>query len=378
MIAIVHDWLLNLRGGEKVLDTVLSLFKEEKVRLFSFFFKKGATTPLIDRVFCSASFLNSFPFVEKIYRYLMPFFPLAAIDLSKKLKGFDAVIQISHCFAKNVGANIPTLCYVLSPFRGFFDLKELYARGSFLKAYILDSFRKVDQALTDKSKYYVAISNFVANRFLRAYGFHPQEVLYPPVDLSSVPLRKEPFTRGSFYLTGGALTENKNFDLVIKVFNKLGLPLIVFGKGPLEGYLKSISKSNIKFLGYVSDEELHKLFCNSKAYVFLSIEDFGLSTCEYVASGGPVIGLQNSGTAEIINDDPDRTNWNGFLVKSEDPSEIIEACIDIITRFEKDTSLERDPLTLRKTVEKFDKSKFAVRFIELLKNLNFPALEYLA
>lgn len=378
MIAIVHDWLLNLRGGEKVLDTVLSLFKEEKVRLFSFFFKKGATTPLIDRVFCSASFLNSFPFVEKIYRYLMPFYPLAAIDLSKKLKGFDAVIQISHCFAKNVGANIPTLCYVLSPFRGFFDLKELYARGSFLKAHILDSFRKVDQALTDKSKYYVAISNFVASRFFRAYGFHPQEVLYPPVDLSSVPLRKEPFTRGTFYLTGGALTENKNFDLVIKVFNKLGLPLIVFGKGPLEGYLKSISKNNIKFLGYVSDEELHKLFCNSKAYVFLSIEDFGLSTCEYVASGGPVIGLQNSGTAEIINDDPDRANWNGFLVKCEDPSEIIEACIGIITRFEKDTSLERDPLTLRKTVEKFDKSKFAVRFIELLKNLNFPALEYLA
>jgi glycosyltransferase involved in cell wall biosynthesis len=378
MIAIVHDWLLNLRGGEKVLDTVLSLFKEEKVRLFSFFFKKGTTTPLIDRVFCSASFLNSFPFVEKIYRYLMPFYPLAAIDLSKKLKGFDAVIQISHCFAKNVGANIPTLCYVLSPFRGFFDLKELYARGSFLKAHILDSFRKVDQALTDKSKYYVAISNFVASRFFRAYGFHPQEVLYPPVDLSSVPLRKEPFTRGTFYLTGGALTENKNFDLVIKVFNKLGLPLIVFGKGPLEGYLKSISKNNIKFLGYVSDEELHKLFCNSKAYVFLSIEDFGLSTCEYVASGGPVIGLQNSGTAEIINDDPDRANWNGFLVKCEDPSEIIEACIGIITRFEKDTSLERDPLTLRKTVEKFDKSKFAVRFIELLKNLNFPALEYLA
>ena len=378
MIAIVHDWLLNLRGGEKVLDTVLSLFKEEKVRLFSFFFKKGATTPLIDRVFCSASFLNSFPFVEKIYRYLMPFFPLAAIDLSKKLKGFNAVIQISHCFAKNVGANVPTLCYVLSPFRGFFDLKELYARGSLLKAYILDSFRKVDQALTDKSKYYVAISNFVANRFFRAYGFYPQEVLYPPVDLSSVPLRKEPFTRGSFYLTGGALTENKNFDLVIQVFNKLGLPLIVFGKGPLEGYLKSISKNNIKFLGYVSDEELHRLFCNSKAYVFLSIEDFGLTTCEYVASGGPVIGLQNSGTAEIINDDPDRTNWNGFLVKSEDPSEIIEACIDIITRFEKDTSLEIDPLTLRKTVEKFDKSKFAVRFIELLKNLNFPALEYLA
>ncbi len=372
MLSIVHDWIFKFRGGERVLKVLLSLFKSP--RLFTAFYKPGVSD-IFDSYFTAASFLNKLPSVEKYYRTLLPLYPLAVADLKRKIsKDTTAILSISHCLAKNVYLNdLDNLCYCLSPFRASWDLKEVYSGGSFLKEWILNWFQKYDSAFDRNKVKFIAISNFIADRIRNCYGVDPVSVIYPPCDLERIKLRKSnPFT-GDFYLTGGALVENKNFDLVIEAFNSLGLPLIVFGEGPLKRHLMKKAKDNIKFVGYVSDSELVNLFHNSKAFVFLSIEDFGLTTVEYLASGGIVIGLNYGGTAEIMSG----SMFRDFLIPLDSNSNLVSNLIDKVLSLENGNLIIPSKFELSQHAQKFSTYEFISKFKSFLYSINHPSIEYL-
>ncbi|MCS6961179.1 MAG: glycosyltransferase [Deltaproteobacteria bacterium] len=370
MLAIVHDWIFHLRGGEKVLKHILEMFVD--CDLFAMFFKKNID-PVFDKRFKKASFLNFLPYRERYYRYLLPLYPLGVYQLNRLMKSYDSIISISHCVAKNVyGHDVENICYCLSPFRPLYDLRYAYAGNSTLKDVVFDMFKLFDASFDRQKVKFIAISEFVSNRIKAAYGLSPIRVVYPPCEVDHIPLRDQSYKNAEFYVTGGALVENKNFDLVIQAFNDLKLPLFVFGSGPVEKKLKRMARENIKFLGWVSQQTLNKLFLKAKAFIFPSVEDFGLTTVEFLASGGPVIGLNMGGTREIL-ESPE--TWFGYLLDPE--KSIVDQMKDKIIEIELGRSPELAPLDARKRALKFSPERFREEFVNCLYSVSSASVKYL-
>ncbi|MCS6893524.1 MAG: glycosyltransferase [Deltaproteobacteria bacterium] len=372
MLGILHDWIFRLRGGEKVLKTILSLFRESK--LFCFYFKKGVEK-VFDDHFGSASFLNQLPYNEKYYRLLLPLIPLAVKHLKSQINQCDSIISISHCAAKNVySENLSNLCYCLSPFRAVYDLEELYARGDPVKKFVLRIFKRYDQAFDKAKVQFIAISEFVRERIERAYEVKVLGTIYPPCEVEKIKVRDKSYTESQVYITGGALVENKNFDLVIKAFNKLKLKLYIFGDGPLKKHLISMSEPNIVFLGHLSDQELMDLFVSSKAFVFPSVEDFGITSVEYLASGGPVIGLNFGGTKEICS----TPELQEFLIPyTSSKEDLVDQIVEKVLEVEKLKLPKIDPKEIRQHSQKFSTSRFVNEFKALLYSINHSSIKYL-
>lgn len=374
MLAVVHDWILHIRGGEKSLKHILSLFNSAS--LFSFFFKPGVD-PDFDRAFKACSFLNKLPRAHSYYRYLAPLFNLAVYELRKKIQQHDSLISVSHCLAKNVyldsGQNV---CYCLSPFRAAYDLEQVYTKGNVLKKFVVDLLRRYDQQFDRDKVKFIAISRFVAERIKGAYGVEPVAVVYPPCDTEKIKLRERSYLDGEYYITGGALVENKNIDAVIQAFNKLKLPLRVFGDGPLKPYLQRIAEKNVRFLGWISDSELIELFQKAKAFVFPSVEDFGMTTVEFLASGGPVVGLNRGGTREIL-DSTGTEGRVGFLLESDKTRDLVEEIAEVVNMIENKRTEQIDPLTFRTIADRFSVKAFKDRFKSVLYSLGHPSIKYL-
>ena len=312
-VALVHDWLTGLRGGERCLEEFIRIYPNAD--LYTLIHVPGSTSNLIDERIKRTSFLQKLPLVHKYYRWLLPLYPVAIKSL--KIDDCDLVISLSHAAAKNV--EIPDgakhICFCFTPMRYIWDQAESYF--GFLRYFlfpIIYCLRIWDRSGSKGVDRFVAISRFVAARIRSFYQIR-SNVIYPPIAdywLERIEINQNT----QAYLYAGALVPYKNVEEIIHAFNQLNQPLVIAGDGPLKEKLQSLAKSNIRFLGRVSDRELHKLYANSKALIFAAREDFGLTPIECLAAGTPVIAPFCGALKESLN------NLKYWKVKQENQQNI--------------------------------------------------------
>ena len=362
-IAVVHDWLVGRRGGEKVLEEILHAleqkFLEGEIEIFTLVYKRGSQREIIEKYKINISFIQKLPFGLKKYRNYLPFFP-AAIE-SFDLKGFDLIISSSHAVAKGVipPPGVFHLSYCHTPMRYIWDHYSTYFGNKkglkkIFYSTISSYLRLWDQTSSERVDYFIANSENVKNRIKRYYN-RDSEVIYPPVDTAF--FKCENTVKEDYFLVVSAMVPYKNIDLVIKTFNYLKLPLKIVGTGPEERKLKRMAKNNIDFLGYVEDRELKELYCKSRALVFPTEEDFGIVPVEAQSCGIPVIAFRKGGALETIIEDETGIFFEELTV---------ESLSDAIDKF---LNKRFNNVLIRENALKFSSENFKKRFSQTLDKI---------
>jgi glycosyltransferase involved in cell wall biosynthesis len=306
-VALVHDWLVTWRGGEKVLAALAELYPEAPI--YTLFHDAAAMPADLAGHPIVTSFLDRLPFARARHRHFLPLMPAAIRAL--ELEGADVVISSSHCVAKavRVPAGARHLSYVHAPLRYMWDRFDDYfgpgkaSRPVRLAARVLrPGLRAWDVATAAGVDRFVANSAHVARQIAQRYQRFAR-VLHPPVELERFAAGSlEGTGRGGYFLCLGALAPYKRVDLAIEAFRRLGWPLWIGGSGQSQDWLRSLP-SNVKVLGQVSDAELPALYRDARALVFPGLEDFGITPLEAQASGRPVIAFAGGGALETVTRD---------------------------------------------------------------------------
>jgi glycosyltransferase involved in cell wall biosynthesis len=354
-VAIIHDWLNGMRGGEKVLEVMLEVFPQADIYTLFLEEKNISEKILAHRIFASA--LNKYFFIRKRYKHFLPFFPsnIEAFNLT----GYDLVISSSHCVAKGIipGPEALHVSYIHSPMRYIWDQYYSYfgkARG-LKKSFIQRQATKLkvwDVAASSRVDHFIANSNFVKKRIWKYYR-REAAVIHPPVDTDFYQPTNHP--KRDYFLTVSALVPYKEIDRLIEAFNRGGDTLIVVGKGPEEKKLKKIAGKNITFKKNLSAEELRELYQHATAFVFAGIEDFGISFVEAQACGTPVLAYKKGGVMDIVNED------TGFLFEQQTAEHIIDA----VNKIKK---MDFKPSIIRKNSIKFSRESFKKNFKDYMND----------
>jgi len=299
-VAIVHDWLTGMRGGERCLEVFCELFPEAD--LFTLLHNRGKVAPRIENMRIQTSFIQHLPLAARHYRYYLPLFPVAIERFD--LRRYDLVLSSSHCVAKGVRIHPDQLhiCYCYTPMRYVWDMTYTYFSHdvmsmvgkklippalNFLRIWDVMSSRRVDS--------FIAISRHIAARINKHYR-REARVIYPPVQVEKF----NPGPSGDYYLIVSAFAPYKRIDLVLRAFARLDLPLRVIGEGQEHNRLKKLAGPRVRFMGRMSDGEVAEQIAHCKAFVFAAEEDFGIAPLEAQAAGKPVIAFGQGGVAETI------------------------------------------------------------------------------
>jgi len=373
-VAFVHDWLLGMRGGERCLEVLVSMFPEADIYTL-FYSQERLPATITDRRVVTSS-LASLPLAERYHRYLLPLYPAGMRSLGKKLssvaqlEGYDLVISISHCAAKNIRLPSRTLhiCYCLTPMRYIWDQYDAYFSGKALEPLVRRVrpwLQRWDQEGALSVHQFVAISDFVRERIKTVYHREAQ-VIYPPVRIDWLDRREQDDSGGGF-LCVSALVPYKNVHVVVEAFNSLGYPLTIVGNGPDRRSLENSARKNIKFIGNVDDQELARLYRQSKAMIFAAEEDFGMTPVECQASGRPVICLGRGGALETVS--AGGGNPSGVYFFELSSQALSEAVEDFLVR---QSEFSVDNCVIK--AEKFSLARFEREFLALLASLGMEDL----
>lgn len=306
-VAVVHDWLPEVGGAERVLGEILNVVPDADV--FSLLdFIPSAQRGFLKGKRVQTSFLQSLPGARRFYRLYLPLMPLAieCFDFSK----YDLILSSSYAVAKGLlsGPDQLHLCYCHSPIRYAWDLQEQYLRQTrrneglvgFIARALLHYIRLWDSRTPNGVDSFAANSEFVSRRIWKVYR-REAKVIFPPVGLNVPPSFKEPKVPGSVYLSLGRLVPYKRVDLLIEAFRKMPHRILhVIGDGPERGRLEQGLPGNVKILGRVSEAELSSALQNARALVFAAEEDFGIALVEAQAAGTPVIAYAKGGACETV------------------------------------------------------------------------------
>jgi glycosyltransferase involved in cell wall biosynthesis len=361
-VALVHDWLTGMRGGERCLEVFCELFPSAD--LYTLVHEPGSVAPVIERRRIVTSFVQRLPGAATRFRDYLPLFPaaMARFDLS----AYDLVLSSSHCVAKAArpGRGALHVCYCFTPMRYLWDLYATYARAArplrrALMPPVTAALRRWDRAVSRRVHRFVAISRFVAARVQRCYG-RSADVIHPPVDLARLPLATA--DPGEYYLVVSALVPYKRIDLALAAAARLGRRLLVVGTGPEQARLRSVAGSTVEFLGWRRDEEVAALYRGCRAVLFPGVEDFGIVPLEAMASGRPVIALGAGGTLEtVVPLDSEEAAPTGVLFAEQ----TVDALVAAMRRLE--DALDRfEPKALRAHAEAFDRPRFKARVADYL------------
>jgi glycosyltransferase involved in cell wall biosynthesis len=297
-IAIVHDWLTGMRGGERVIETMLALFPEAD--LFALIHVPGSVSEAIERRVRGTSFIQNVPFSAQRYRSLLPLFPLAIERLD--LRGYDLVISSSTCVAKGaIARNAPHLCYCNTPMRYIWDQYDAYlaSAGPLTRTVwpgIAARLRAWDVQSAARVTQFLANSTHIQARIRATYG-RAATVLYPGVDVTRfTPAQR----RKDAYVYAGALVPYKRVDLAISAFNRSGRELLVVGSGPEYQRLRRMAGPTIRFTGHVDDNEFARIVSSARGLLMPMHEDFGIIAVEAQAAGTPVIAYAAGGALETV------------------------------------------------------------------------------
>ena len=352
-IALVHDWLTGMRGGEKVLDAICELYPDAP--LYTLVRVPGAVSPRIERRRIVTSALQALPGAGRVYRNLLPLFP-AAIELFD-LDEYDVVISSSHCAAKSVihRGGAVHVCYCHSPMRYAWDQFPAYfgpAQVGALRSRglrpVMAALARWDAATAGRVNRFLANSQYVAGRIRRYYN-RRSTLVYPPVDTTFYTPDADRHGAGG-HLIVSALVPYKRVDVAIEACRLAGVPLTVVGRGPELAKLQQLAGQNVTFSGWLPDEEIRDLYRRSSAVLLPGVEDFGLVPVEAQACGTPVVALARGGAAETVVD-----GVSGVLV--DDSS--VEAFAEGVRRV---GSLPLDPEAIRANAERFSRPRFLAEF----------------
>ncbi len=300
-MAIVHDYLNQYGGAERVLEAIHDLYPEAPV--YTAIYDPPAMPPAYRSWDIRTSWMQKLPGWRKHFRHYFVFYPSAfeSFDLS----GYDLVISSSSAFAKGIIPHHDALhiCYCHTPMRfgwrtgAYVDREQIYGFKGLILPLVLTYLRTWDVASSVRVDAFVANSQEVARRISRYYG-RASTVIPPPVDLPAY----EPTPPEDFYLTGGRLVPYKRIDLAVRACTALRLPLVVFGEGRAREELEAIAGPSIKFVGHVDEPSLRALYRRCRAYITAGEEDAGIQPVEAMAAGRPVIAYASGGTLETVID----------------------------------------------------------------------------
>jgi glycosyltransferase involved in cell wall biosynthesis len=347
-VALVHDWLTGMRGGEKALEVICERFPDAD--LFTLVHVPGSVSPTIERHRPHTSFIQRLPRAGQYYRSYLPLFPTAIEQFD--FDRFDLIVSVSHCCVKSIvrTGRARHLCYCLTPMRYAWDQFDAYFGperigriGSRLMRPVMARLARWDRDTSNRVDRYVAISHYVAGRIRRYYN-RDASVVYPPVDTDffqpdhAVPER--------FAIVVSALVPYKRIDIAIEASRLAGVPLKIVGAGPERPRLERLAGAETEFLGRRSDEEVRQLYQRAAVALLPGEEDFGIVPLEAQACGRPVVALGRGGARETVV--PDET---GILVDESTPG----AFADGLRR-----ALERrfDAAAIRRHAERFSRTRF--------------------
>lgn len=322
-VALIHDHLAQDGGAEKVLKVFSEMFPEAPI--FTLLYERKNADKYFKNRSISTSIIQRLPFGVRLYKWFLPFMPLAVEFFD--LTGYDLVISDTSSFAKGVITDASTLhlCYCHTPTRYLWSdthsyIKELRYNKYFKKliALSLNKIRVWDRLAADRPDYYLANSHFIKRR-IKKYYRREATVVYPPVETDKFFINEQV---GDYFLAGGRLVPYKRFDLLVAAFKENGRKLKIFGDGPDAARLRSLAADapNIEFLGRVSDEKRAVLYAQAQAFINPQEEDFGITMVESLASGRPVIAYAAGGAKEIVE-----PGINGLLFAEQTPYSLNES-----------------------------------------------------
>lgn len=344
--AIVYDWLVTVGGGEKTLSAI---YEDFSCPIYTLLHKeenfKGTA---LEKAEVHTSFLQKFPRATSIYRYLLPFYPLAIEQFD--LSGYDVVLSTSHAVAKSVLTHPHQLhlCYCFTPMRYAWDLTHRYLEplGKLQRAIArptLHYLRNWDAATANRVDHFASISHYIARRIKKVYG-RDSTVIYPPVDVEEIALGTK---KEDFYLVVSRMVPYKNIDLIVKAFSSLpGSRLVVIGDGPERGKIVACAGKNVEILGHQPDAVVRDYMKRAKGFIFAAEEDFGIVVVEAQAAGTPVIALRKGGAVETVSE-----GRSGLFF--DEPT--VPSLIQAVHSFER---LEFDPHQVRQNAMRFNKKRF--------------------
>jgi glycosyltransferase involved in cell wall biosynthesis len=299
-VALTHDWLTGMRGGEKVLELLAAGFPAAP--LYCLLHKPGSVSDVITRRTIHTSVLQHVPGVFKHYRYLLPTFPLAIRTLGRV--DADLLISTSHCAAKALRTTSRTrhLCYCFTPMRYAWTFHDEYFGASKLKqallAPMLGSMRRWDKANSAGVDRFVGISRHVQQRIEQFYH-READVVYPPADTSFY-MPDSTVAREDFDLVVSALVPYKRVDLAVAAYTRSGRRLVVIGAGTEFDRLRELAGPSVTFTGWLPDEAIREHYRRCRFLVFPGEEDFGIVPVEAMACGTPVLAFGRGGVTETV------------------------------------------------------------------------------
>ncbi len=345
-LAIIHDYLNQYGGAERVLEKLHELFPEAPI--YTSIYDPSAMPAEYRRWEIHTSFMQRLPGVMGHHQLFLPFYPLAfeGFDLSE----YDVVLSNSSAWCKGVHTPPTTLhlSYCLTPMRWVWNYREYVQRERFGKPIrlalplMMNWLRLWDRVTADGVDQFATISRTVAARVAKYYR-RDSVVIYPPVDTTSFQISED---HDDYFLVVSRLIPYKRIDLVVEAFNRLGLPLVIIGDGRDRAALQARAKPNIRFLGKVSDEEARRYYSRCRAFLFPGEEDFGITPVEAQAAGRPVIAYAGGGALDTVAD-----GVTGRLFYPQ----TAEALAEAVASFDE---AGYDPAAIRRNAERFDSSSF--------------------
>ncbi|WP_075185470.1 glycosyltransferase [Teredinibacter haidensis] len=351
-VAIVHYWLVNARGGEKVLEAICELFPHADIYTHVYYpdpFLKSVISK--HRIF--ETFIARLPFARKLYQNYLPLMPLALEELD--LTGYDLILSSESGPAKGVipPPGVPHICYCHSPMRYAWDFYPIYKRRAgfvkrLLMPFLMHYLRRWDQQTATQVTQFVANSKFVQKR-IRSFYARDSLVVNPPVAFSDFAISP---VVGDYYLLLGQLADYKRADLAVQAFNLSGKKLVVVGDGEQFSHLRKMANANVDIRGKLPFSEIRELLSECRALVFPGVEDFGIVPLEAMACGRPVIAYRKGGALETI-----RENITGLFFDEQ----TIDSLNFAVDEFEVRQS-EFNSNEIRMHAERFGEERFKTEF----------------
>lgn len=358
-VALVHDWLNGMRGGEKVFEVLCELYPHADV--YTLFYEPLKVSPIIRAMKVHEWWVaRRIPFARRYYRWFLPIFPSAVEGFP--VEGYDLIISTSHCVAKGVRPKpegTVHICYCFTPMRYLWDKFDDYfgnpwQLGSWLMRALREPLRRWDTETAARVTHFLAPSEYVRERIRRHY-LRDALVIPPPVDWARYSVIER--VPADFFLVVSALEPYKRVDIAIEACNRLRLPLKIVGKGTQEKRLRRLAGPTIEFLGWVPDTQLAALYSCARALLFPADEDFGIVPLEAMASGCPVIAFRKGGALETVVE-----GHTGIFFDEQTP-ESLAAAIEQLETFRFDEEFGR------RHAQRFARETFMIRLAETIEKL---------
>jgi glycosyltransferase involved in cell wall biosynthesis len=372
-VALAHHWLVQMRGGEKVLEQFGALFPSAPI--YTLVARKEKLSAALQRHPLHVSPLGRLPQADRHYKKLLPFFPAALERL--RIPGRPRLLLTSDAAVMKglrYDPGVPHVCYCHSPPRYLWDMQETYLRhtaglnaaGRVAFKAVVPHVRNFDYQAAQRVDHFIANSRFVAERIQKCYG-RSAAVIHPPVNLGEFRHDRD---REDYYLIVSELVPYKRVDLAVDAFNQLGKKLVIIGTGSELAALKARARPNIAFLERQPSFVLGYHFERCRAFILPGFEDFGITPLEAQAAGAPVIAFGEGGALETILD-----GKTGRFFREQTPQSLAET----ITSFERERHLF-SPVVARRQAEHFSPERFRReiksfllgRYPQLISNYAWP------